>query len=79
MEFQTKQHFLISPLLLYYSSPLDNTMCTLYGNVGAEACAANPESCQVDRISVMNEDGECPEYQCADGYAGELCNSKFTL
>ena len=55
-------------------------MCTLYGNVGAEACAANPESCQVDRISVMNEDGRCPEYQCADGYAGgQYCTSMFTL
>ena len=28
-----------------------------------EACAANPESCQIDRVSVMNEDGECPEHQ----------------
>ena len=38
---------------------------------------SHPESCQIDRVSVMNEDGECPEHQCAEGYGGELCNSKL--
>ena len=47
-------------------------------HAGPEACAANPESCQIDRVSVMNEDGECPEHQCAEGYGGELCNSKYS-
>ena len=48
-------------------------------HAGPEACAAHPESCQIDRVSVMNEDGECSEHQCAEGYGGELCNSKFTF
>ena len=39
-------------------------------------CAANPDECHVDRVSVMNEDDECPEYQCAEGYIGKLCNSE---
>ena len=69
-------------IIFYYSySPLENThiifnvhtMC----DVGPEVCAAHPESCQIDRVSVMNEDGECPEHQCAEGYGGELCNSKL--
>ena len=47
-------------------------------HTGPEACAANPESCQIGRVSVMNEDGECPEHQCAEGYGGELCNSKYS-
>ena len=40
-------------------------------------CAANPDECHVDRVSVMNEDDECPNYQCAEGHTGELCNSEY--
>ena len=27
----------------------------------------------------MNEEEQCPEYHCAAGYSGELCNSKTVL
>ena len=45
-------------------------------HAGPEVCTANPEECQVDRISELNEDGEC-QYHCAEGLAGDICTSKF--
>ena len=44
--------------------------------IGPETCATQPDKCQVDRISVMNEEGKC-QYHCAAGYSGDLCNSKY--
>ena len=46
-------------------------------NAGPQVCEANPEECHTDIVRVMNENGECPEYQCAEGYSGELCNSEL--
>ena len=40
-------------------------------------CTASPDECQVDRISVMNATEHCPDYSCATGYEGQLCNSKY--
>lgn len=43
----------------------------------AEMCEAEPQDCVIDRISEMNEDGEC-HYSCAEGYEGTLCNSELS-
>ena len=48
-----------------------------FSRTGPEVCAANPENCEVDKISEMVENGDCLEYHCADGYIGEDCNSKY--
>lgn len=52
---------------------------TIFIYIGPEFCAASPDECQVDRISVMNATGQCPNHSCATGYEGQLCNSTYKI
>ncbi|CAI8057610.1 Fibrillin-1 [Geodia barretti] len=47
------------------------TNCTIKSPV---VCAETPDECNIDRVSEINEEGEC-EVECAAGFAGPLCNN----
>ena len=42
---------------------------------GPEECIEHADECNTDRMSEINEEGEC-DVQCAAGYGGDQCNSE---
>ena len=54
------------------------SVCSSIVSTGPVVCAETPDECNIDRVSEINEEGEC-EVECAAGFAGPLCNSEYIV